>query len=82
MQEPPNPQKITFEDMISSTHQQKQPVWSQKSRTVLAHPSGRLPIQARQITWQPLAGAGSSPSPRPMSNSMRSLHQRIVRGEA
>lgn len=82
MQEPPKPQRIHFEDMISSTNLRTPPAWAKKSRTVLAHPTGRLPSHSKQITWQPLAGPGSSPTPRPMNNSMRSLHQRIVRGEA
>ena len=82
MQEHPEPQTIRFEDLNSSTSIRTQPAWSKKSRTVLSHPTGRLPAHSQQITWQPLAGAGSSPTPRAMTNSMRSLHQRIVRGEA
>lgn len=82
MQEPPETQSISFEDMISTTNYRTPPAWAKKSRTVLAHPTGRLPSHSQQITWLPLAGAGSSPAPRPMSNSIRSLHQRIVRGEA
>ncbi|HJM55305.1 MAG TPA: hypothetical protein QGI72_03575 [Poseidonia sp.] len=81
MQETQNSEIISFEEMIASTSQAA-PKWTKNARTVLAYSSGRLPSNTEQITWQPIAGAGSSPGPIKMSESMRSLHQRIVRGEA
>ena len=61
---------------------EESPAWTKTSRTVFAYSSGRMPNSASQVAWQPFAGAGSVPAPRTMTKSMRSLHQRIVRGEA
>ena len=73
---------LRFANMIASATHPPTPEWAQNSRTTLAHGSGRLPVQAQQIGWQPLAGPGSAPEARPLSTSMQSLRRRVVRGEA
>lgn len=72
----------TFERLIASTTQNRIPAWATKSRTALAHGSGSLPVAKGNTGWQPIAGPGSAHDRRPMTPSMRSLRQRIVRGEA
>jgi hypothetical protein len=82
MEEQNTPNNPTFERLIASTTQDRTPAWAVKSRTTLAHGSGTLPVAKGNIGWQPLAGPGSVQHRRPMTPSMRSLRQRIVRGEA
>ncbi len=72
----------SFSDMIATTTSTAPPQWARKSRTQLAYGTGRLPQGCQQIGWQPYAGPGSAPAPHVMTPSMRSLHQRVVRGEA
>ena len=76
------PKNLRFATLVASATDPLTPEWAQNSRTTLAHSSGRLPPDARQIGWQPLAGPGSAPAARPLSPSMQSLRRRVVRGEA
>ena len=76
------PTEPSFADMTASSSVNKRPVWARNSRTTLAHGTGRLPAREHQLGWQPIAGPGSLSEQRPMSTTLRSLHQRIVRGEA
>ena len=75
-------QHLRLADMLASGTNRATPEWAADSRTTLAHGSGRLPVQAQQIGWQPVAGPGSAPSARPLSTSIQSLRRRVVRGEA
>ena len=75
-------QHLRLTDMLASGANRATPEWAVDSRTTLAHGSGRLPVQAQQIGWQPVAGPGSAPSDRPLSTSIQSLRRRVVRGEA
>lgn len=82
MEQPPESKEPSFSDMIASTASATQPSWARGSRTQLAYGTGRLPQGSQQISWQPYAGPGAAPTPHLMTPSMRSLHQRVVRGEA
>lgn len=82
MEQETAPTIARFEDLVASHSGSHVPGWATKTRTTLAHGTGRLPAQRSQIGWQPVAGPGSPTMKRTMTPSMRSLHQRIVRGEA
>lgn len=82
MEQQPESKEPSFSDMIATTTSPTIPVWVRRSRTHLAYGTGRLPQSSQGISWQPFAGPGSSPIPHVMTPSMRSLHQRVVRGEA
>ena len=75
-------QHLRLADMLASGTNRATLEWAADSRTTLAHGSGRLPVQAQQIGWQPVAGPGSASSARPLSTSIQSLRRRVVRGEA
>ena len=75
-------QHLRLADVLASGTNRAMPEWAADSRTNLAHGSGRLPAQAQQIGWQPVAGPGSAPAARPLSTSIQSLRRRVVRGEA
>ena len=82
MEQETAPTFARFADLVASQRQPHVPAWAINSRTTLAHGTGRLPIQRHQNGWQTVAGPGSANMQRSMTPSMRSLHQRIVRGEA
>ena len=75
-------QNLRFADMTATSTRSNVPAWAKNSQTPLAYGTGRLPMHARQIGWQPVAGVGAAPAPSHLSSSMRSLRRRIVRGEA
>lgn len=74
-------QNLRMNDLVASSTTTHVPAWAKDSQTTLAYGTGRLPKDAGQIRWQPLAGPGSAPAAH-LSPSMRSLRRRIVRGEA
>lgn len=82
MEQETAPNIARFEDLVASRSAYHVPVWATNTRTALAHGTGRLPAKRSQNGWQPVAGPGSPTMQRTMTPSMRSLHQRIVRGEA
>lgn len=82
MEEQTESKEPSFSDMTATTSSATQPLWARGSRTQLAYGTGRLPQRSQQISWQPYAGPGATPTPHVMTPSMRSLHQRVVRGEA
>jgi len=75
-------QHLRFADMTATSTRSNVPAWAKNSKTTLAYGTGRLPMHARQIGWQPVAGVGAAPAPSHLSSSMQSLRRRIVRGEA
>ena len=75
-------QNLRFADMTATSTRSNVPAWAKNSQTTLAYGTGRLPMHARQIAWQPVAGVGAAPAPSHLSSSMQSLRRRIVRGEA
>ena len=82
MEQPNLPKKERFADLVATTADHATPGWARNSQTNLAYGTGRLPQHAKQIGWQPLAGPGAATVKPALSNSMQSLRQRIVRGEA
>ena len=76
------PTEPSFAAMTATSTVDKRPAWARNSRTTLAYGTGRLPSHQHQLGWQPIAGPGALGEQRPMSSTLRSLHQRIVRGEA
>jgi hypothetical protein len=76
------PQETRFDELTPSCQVARIPTWAMDSKTTLAHGYGRLPENLAHVGWQPVAGPGSAQVQRSMTPSMRSLHQRIVRGEA
>ena len=76
------PNQPSFAMLTASASVEMRPAWAQTSRTNLAYGTGRLPANQNQVGWQPIAGPGAPGEQRPMSTTLRSLHQRIVRGEA
>lgn len=75
-------QNLRMKDLVASSATTHVPAWAKDSQTTLAYGTGRLPKNAGQIRWQPLAGPGSAPASARLSPSMQSLRRRIVRGEA
>ena len=82
MEQPNLSEHLRFADMVASTTEHTEPTWVKNSQTHLAHATGRLPQKTEQIGWQPIAGPGAASTKAPLSRSMQSLLQRIVRGEA
>ena len=82
MEQPNLPKRERFADLVASTAVHATPGWARNSQTNLAYGTGRLPQHTKQINWQPLAGPGAAKAKPVLSNSMQSLRQRIVRGEA
>jgi len=82
MEQPNLPKNLRFADLVASTTATATPGWARNSQTALAYGTGRLPENANQLSWQPLAGPGTATVKSGLSTSMQSLRQRIVRGEA
>lgn len=76
------PDKLCFADLVASTAGCPSPEWARNTQTTLVYSTGRLPEHVKQLGWQPLAGPGSAAIKPALSDSMQSLRQRIVRGEA
>ncbi len=75
---------ISFSDMIETQSLEREPVWSCKINTILAHPSGRIPSLSAAVGWQPIHIPGVSKLSEPQSSTIRGLVRRvrIHRGEA
>lgn len=75
---------ISFSDMIETDSSKREPVWTSKINTILAHPSGRIPSLSAAVGWQPIHTPGVSKLSKPHSSTIRGLVRRvrIHRGEA
>ena len=58
--------------------------WTQKTKTKLAHPSGRIPSRSNAVGWQPWHIPGQSKKLPVYSESLNGLIRRVrtQRGEA
>ena len=58
--------------------------WTQKTKTKLAHPSGRIPSRSNAVGWQPWHTPGQSKKLPVYSESLNGLIRRVraQRGEA
>jgi len=77
-------ESISFGDMIETQSLEREPVWNSKIKTILAHPSGRIPSLSAAVGWQPIHIPGLSKLSEPHSSTIRGLVRRvrIHRGEA
>ncbi len=77
-------EKLTFSDLQSSSEKELAPTWAEKSTTLYAHSSGKLPSRFAAAGWQPWhrpGGAGTAI----ISTTVASLTRRsqiAIRGEA
>ena len=53
-------ENLNFAELKSSTEKNEQPTWAEKSTTLYAHPSGKLPSRFAAVGWQPWHRPGSS----------------------
>ena len=74
-------EKLNFGELQRSTEKEQLPTWAEKSSTLYAHPSGKLPSRFAAAGWQPVF----SPSERkPISATISGIIRRVrkSRGEA
>ena len=77
-------EKINFSELSRSTEKEQQPTWAEKSSTLYAHPSGKLPSRFAAAGWQPWHRPGGSGT-AVISTTVASLTRRsqiAIRGEA
>ncbi len=77
-------EKLSFSDLPCSTVKEQQPTWAEKSSTLYAHPSGKLPSRFAAAGWQPWHRPGGSGTAL-VSTTVASLTRRsqiAIRGEA
>jgi hypothetical protein len=77
-------EKLNFSELSRSTEKEQQPTWAEKSSTLYAHPSGKLPSRFAAAGWQPWHRPGGSGT-AVISTTVASLTRRsqiAIRGEA
>ncbi len=77
-------EKLSFSELSRSTEKEQQPTWAEKSSTLYAHPSGKLPSRFAAAGWQPWHRPGGSGTAL-VSTTVASLTRRsqiAIRGEA
>tara|TARA_B100001094_G_scaffold255161_1_gene254039 strand:+ start:94 stop:351 length:258 start_codon:yes stop_codon:yes gene_type:complete len=77
-------EKLNFSDLQRSPEKEQQPTWAEKSSTLYAHPSGKLPSRFAAAGWQPWHRPGGSGTAI-ISTTVASLTRRsqiAIRGEA
>ena len=77
-------EKLSFSELSRSTEKEQQPAWAEKSSTLYAHPSGKLPSRFAAAGWQPWHRPGGSGTAL-VSTTVASLTRRsqiAIRGEA
>ena len=77
-------EKLNFSELSRSTEKEQQPTWAEKSSTLYAHPSGKLPSRFAAAGWQPWHRPGGSGT-AVISTTVDSLTRRsqiAIRGEA
>ena len=77
-------EKLSFSELSRSTEKEQQPTWAEKSSTLYAHPSGKLPSRFAAAGWQPWHRPGGSGTAI-ISTTVASLTRRsqiAIRGEA
>tara|TARA_B000000475_G_C15700184_1_gene325942 strand:+ start:63 stop:320 length:258 start_codon:yes stop_codon:yes gene_type:complete len=77
-------EKLSFSELSRSTEKEQQPTWAEKSSTLYAHPSGKLPSRFAAAGWQPWHRPGGSGT-AVISTTVASLTRRsqiAIRGEA
>ncbi|NCG00642.1 MAG: hypothetical protein GWP25_02485 [Euryarchaeota archaeon] len=77
-------ENITFADLECSSKKKEIPLWAEKSTTLYAHPSGKLPSRFAAAGWQPWHRPGGSGTAT-ISTTVAQLTRRsqlALRGEA
>ena len=77
-------EKLNFSELSRSTEKEQQTTWAEKSSTLYAHPSGKLPSRFAAAGWQPWHRPGGSGTAI-TSTTVASLTRRsqiAIRGEA
>ncbi len=77
-------ENLNFAELKSSTEKNEQTTWAEKSTTLYAHPSGKLPSRFAAVGWQPWYRPGSSGAAVTSSTIARLTRrsQIAIRGEA
>ena len=77
-------ENLNFAELKSSSQKNKLPAWAEKSTTLYAHPSGKLPSRFAAVGWQPWHRPGDSGAVM-ISTTVARLTRRsqiAIRGEA
>ena len=77
-------ENLSFGELKSSSQKNELPIWAEKSTTLYAHPSGKLPSRFAAVGWQPWHRPGSSGA-AVTSTTIARLTRRsqiAIRGEA
>ena len=77
-------ENLRFGELKSSSQKKELPVWADKSTTLYAHPSGKLPSRFAAVGWQPWHQPGN-PGTVMISTTVARLTRRnqiAIRGEA
>ena len=77
-------ENLSFGELKSSSQKNELPIWAEKSTTLYAHPSGKLPSRFAAVGWQPWhrpGGSGTSIISTTVARLTR-RNQLAIRGEA
>ena len=77
-------ENLNFADLKNSSKKKEQPTWAEKSTTLYAHPSGKLPSRFAAVGWQPWHRPGTLATAT-ISTTVARLTRRsqiAIRGEA
>ena len=77
-------ENLNFAELKPSTEKNERATWAEKSTTLYAHPSGKLPSRFAAVGWQPWHRPGSSGA-AVTSTTIARLTRRsqiAIRGEA
>ncbi|MDE0870135.1 MAG: hypothetical protein OSA21_07470 [Candidatus Poseidoniaceae archaeon] len=77
-------ENLNFAELKPSAEKNEQSTWAEKSTTLYAHPSGKLPSRFAAVGWQPWHRPGSSGA-AVTSTTIARLTRRsqiAIRGEA
>jgi hypothetical protein len=77
-------ENLNFAELKSSTKNIEQSAWAEKSSTLYAHPSGKLPSRFAAVGWQPWHRPGGSGTAIISTTIVRLTRrsQIAIRGEA
>ena len=78
-------ENLNFAELKPTTEKNEQSTWAEKSTTLYAHPSGKLPSRFAAVGWQPLYVPGRTVPTTLLSRTVQGLARRanrIIRGEA
>lgn len=77
-------ENLNFAELKPSAEKNEQSTWAEKSTTLYAHPSGKLPSRFAAVGWQPWHRPGTSGAAM-ISTTVARLTRRsqiAIRGEA